>query len=89
MPVTLLLEIVAAIIMGTVALGISRIERGPTGADRMLSAMLFGTSGTALTLVLAELAGVGALRDMALVFALLGALTVVAFVKRAWGAGDR
>jgi len=50
--------------------------------------MLFGTSGVALTLVLAELTDLHGLRDMALVFALLGALTSVAFVKRAWGADD-
>ncbi|MDZ4167997.1 MAG: monovalent cation/H+ antiporter complex subunit F [Coriobacteriia bacterium] len=85
---TLALEILATFIMITVALGIYRIERGPTGTDRMLSAMLFGTSGVALTLVLAELTDLHGLRDMALVFALLGALTAVAFVKRAWGADD-
>jgi multicomponent Na+:H+ antiporter subunit F len=84
--VTLALEILAFAIMATVALGIYRIERGPTGTDRMLAAMLFGTSGVALTLVLAEIAGLSSLRDMALVFALLGALTSVSFVKRAWGA---
>lgn len=85
---TLALEILATVILVTVALGIFRIERGPTGTDRMLSAMLFGTSGVALTLVLAELTGLRGLRDTALVFALLGALTAVAFVKRAWGADD-
>jgi multicomponent Na+:H+ antiporter subunit F len=85
---TLALEILATVIMITVALGIYRIERGPTGTDRMLSAMLFGTSGVALTLVLAEITGIHGLRDMALTFALLGALTSVAFVKRAWGAED-
>lgn len=85
---TLALETLATVIIITVALGIYRIERGPTGTDRMLSAMLFGTSGVALTLILAEITGIDGLRDMALVFALLGALTSVAFVKRAWGADD-
>lgn len=79
---------VAAAVMLTAFLGIVRIERGPTGADRMLAAMLFGTTGVALVLLLAEAAGTGGLRDAALVFALLGALTAVAFVKRAWGAGE-
>jgi multicomponent Na+:H+ antiporter subunit F len=50
--------------------------------------MLFGTSGVALVLVLAELNGSPGLRDAALVFALLGALTAIAFVKRAWRAGE-
>ncbi len=82
------LEALAVVIMSTVALGLYRIEQGPTGADRMLAAMLFGTSGVALTLVLAELSEVGGLLDMALVFALLGAVTTVSFVKRAWGADN-
>jgi multicomponent Na+:H+ antiporter subunit F len=67
--------------------GILRIERGPTGADRMLAAMLFGTSGVALVLVLSMVSEIAGLRDAALVFALLGAVTAVAFVKRAWGRG--
>lgn len=85
---TLTLQVLAITILISVTLGIYRIERGPTGTDRMLSAMLFGTSGVALTLVLSELAELDGLRDMALTFALLGALTAVAFVKRAWGADD-
>lgn len=80
----MVLEILAIVLIASVALGIYRIERGPTAADRMLSSMLFGTSGTALTLLLAEIEGMHSLYDMALVFALLGALTSVAFVKRAW-----
>jgi len=82
------LAALAAVLMVTAFLGILRIERGPTGADRMLAAMLFGTTGVALALVLAEAIGRASSRDAALVFSLLGALTAVAFVKRAWGAGD-
>ena len=84
-----IIELLAVIIIATVALGLYRIERGPTGADRMLSSMLFGTSGIALTLVLGVVADMPSLLDMALVFAILGSITTVAFVKRAWGAGDR
>ncbi|MDY0340125.1 MAG: monovalent cation/H+ antiporter complex subunit F [Coriobacteriia bacterium] len=82
------LEILAVIIMITVILGLYRIERGPTGADRMLSSMLFGTSGVALTLVLSAIEEIPSLLDMALVFAVLASISTVAFVKRAWGAGD-
>lgn len=82
------LSALGAFIMITAFLGILRIERGPTGADRMLAAMLFGTTGVALALVVAAASGQDDLLDAALVFALLGALTAVAFVKRAWGAGD-
>ncbi len=78
----------ASVLIVTAFLGILRIQRGPTGADRMLAAMLFGTTGTALVLVVAEATGTAGSRDAALVFALLGAITAVAFVRRAWGAGD-
>jgi multicomponent Na+:H+ antiporter subunit F len=82
------LTALAAVILFTVLPGVLRIERGPTGADRMLAAMLFGTTGVALVLVLSEATGRGGFRDAALVFGLLGAFTAVAFVKRAWGADD-
>ncbi|MBN2839739.1 MAG: pH regulation protein F [Coriobacteriia bacterium] len=86
---TTITEALAVVIIATVALGLYRIERGPTSADRMLSSMLFGTSGIALTLVLSAVSDTPSLLDMALVFAILTSITTVAFVKRAWGAGDR
>jgi len=64
--------------------GMWRVLRGPTAADRMLAAQLFGTTAVAILLLLAEATGSAALRDVALVFALLAAVTAVAFVRRAW-----
>jgi len=64
--------------------GMWRVLRGPTAADRMLAAQLFGTTAVAILLLLAEAAGSTALRDVALVFALLATVTAVAFVRRAW-----
>ncbi|WP_035384953.1 monovalent cation/H+ antiporter complex subunit F [Ferrimonas futtsuensis] len=64
--------------------GMWRVLRGPTAADRMLSAQLFGTTSVATLLLLAQATGQSALRDVALVFALLAAVTAVAFVRRAW-----
>lgn len=64
--------------------GMWRVLRGPTAADRMLAAQLFGTTAVAILLLFAEAAGSAALRDVALVFALLAAVTAVAFVRRAW-----
>ena len=64
--------------------GMWRVLRGPTAADRMLAAQLFGTTAVAILLLLAEASGDAALRDVALVFALLAAVTAVAFVRRAW-----
>ena len=64
--------------------GMWRVLRGPTAADRMLAAQLFGTTAVALLLLLAQAYDKAALRDVALVFALLAAVTTVAFVRRAW-----
>jgi len=64
--------------------GMWRILHGPTAADRMLAAQLFGTTAVAVLLLLAETWGSAALRDVALVFALLAAVSAVAFVQRAW-----
>lgn len=68
----------------TLAAGMWRILRGPTIADRMLAAQLFGTTTVAILLLLSQIFDNSALRDVALVFALLAAITVVAFVRRAW-----
>lgn len=75
---------VALFLMANVAAGLIRVARGPTPADRMLAAQLFGTTGVALLLVLAAATGVDGLRDVALVFALLAAVIAVTFVKRGW-----
>lgn len=64
--------------------GMWRVLRGPTAADRMLAAQLFGTTAVAMLLLLAQAYDNAALRDVALVFALLAAVTAVAFVRRAW-----
>lgn len=64
--------------------GLWRALRGPTAADRMLVAQLFGTTAVAVLLLQARVSGVAALRDVALVFALLAAITAVAFARRTW-----
>lgn len=63
--------------------GLLRILRGPTRADRMLAAQLFGTTGVAVLLVLAEATRLTPLRDVALVFALLAVVNAVVFVRGA------
>lgn len=64
--------------------GFIRILRGPTAADRMLSAQLFGTTGVAILLLLSKGFQQPILQDIALVFALLAVVTAVAFVRRSW-----
>lgn len=64
-----------------VVAGLLRIVRGPDRADRMMAAQLFGTTGLAILLILAQALDAPDLRNVALVFALLAALATVAFVR--------
>ncbi len=70
----------ALFVLGTVALGLIRILRGPEDADRMLAAQLLGTGGVAVLLLLGVASGLGAVGDLALMLALLAAFASVAFV---------
>ncbi|MEX0604917.1 MAG: monovalent cation/H+ antiporter complex subunit F [Marinobacter sp.] len=79
---TLLLNGVGAFLLLTLLIALIRIWRGPAASDRMLASQLFGTTGVALLLVLAEAQGSAALRDVALVLALLSVLAIVGFVTR-------
>ncbi len=78
---TLYLALAAFLILN-IAVGLVRVLRGPTAADRMLAAQLFGTTGVAVLLLLAEAQAMPALRNVALVFAALAVLATVAFVRR-------
>lgn len=64
--------------------GMWRVLRGPSAADRMLAAQLFGTTAVAVLVLLGQAMESTALLDVALLFALLAAVTAVAFVRRAW-----
>lgn len=81
---TTLLLGVATFLLLNLAAGLWRVMRGPTAADRMLAAQLFGTTAVAVLLLLAEAMSEPSLRDIALVFALLAAVAAVAFVQRVW-----
>lgn len=75
----------ALFLLATLAAGLARVALGPSNADRMLCAQLFGTTGVGVLLLLAEAGAGAALRDAALVLALLAALAAVAFVRREGG----
>jgi multicomponent Na+:H+ antiporter subunit F len=77
----------ALFLLANLAAGLVRVLRGPTPADRMLAAQLFGTTGVTVVLLLAEAQGAPALRDVALTFALLSVVAAVAFVRRVRGPG--
>lgn len=81
--VFLLLNLLAALI---------RAARGPSAADRMLVALLFGTTGVGVLVLLAVAEDRPPLVDAALVLALLAAIAGIAFANRAFsgegGDGD-
>ena len=60
--------------------GLIRVAKGPSAADRMLATLLFGSTSTALLLLLAEWLRQPAIYDVALLFVLLAAVLSVAFV---------
>jgi multicomponent Na+:H+ antiporter subunit F len=82
--VTALWFIVAVALLLTVVLGLSHLFRQPGRAESLLAALLFGTTGVALVLVLGQGLGMPRTLDIALVFALLAAVLGVAFVLRGW-----
>ena len=71
----------AAVLAVALAFGLARLARGPDAADRLAAAQLVGTVGVAIVLVLAEATGEESLRLIALVLALLGAVTVATFLR--------
>ncbi len=75
---------IALLILISIVVGLVRILKGPTAADRMLAAQLFGTGGVAILLILALAMQMPSLVDVALIYALLAAVTMVVFVRRHW-----
>jgi multicomponent Na+:H+ antiporter subunit F len=74
---------VALFLIVTVLAGLARIARGPTLADRILANQLFGTTGVAVWLLLGADPARASLREVALLFAGLSAVTNVAFTRLA------
>ncbi len=77
------LTLVAGLLLFVLLSGLVRVIHGPTAADRMLVAQLFGTSGVALLMLLSVAKQQTALLDAALVLALLAPLTLITFVTLA------
>lgn len=74
----------AVFLLVNLMIALLRVARGPTDADRLLAALLFGTTGVAILLLLAFTEDTSVLIDIALVFALLAAITGAVFAQRAW-----
>lgn len=79
---------IALVLLLTIVAGVVYVTTRPGGADSLLAALLFGTTGVALILVLGRALGQPRAVDIALVLALLTAVLGVAFVLRGWPADD-
>lgn len=66
------------------SLGLIRVVRGPTRADRLLVVQLLGTATVAVLLLLSRAVDTPVLRDLALVFARFAAVVSVAFIEHGW-----
>jgi multicomponent Na+:H+ antiporter subunit F len=73
---------IALVLVLNIMAGLLRVFLGPAPADRMLAAQLFGTTGAAVFLLLAEAFDNPSIRDVALVLAVLSVLAIVSFVRR-------
>jgi len=78
----------AVFVLAMVALGLVRILRGPTDADRVMAAQLLGTGGIAALLLVGAATAEPAIADVALTLALLAAFAAIAFVKAAAPAAE-
>jgi len=59
--------------------GMWRAWQGPTDGDRLLSALLFGTTSIALLLMIAEWLALPALRSVALLLVMFASILSLAF----------
>ena len=71
----------SALLLLTIMIGLGRVVLGPARVGRLLAIQLFGTTGTALLLVLAQWQEQPALRDVALLLGLLAAVASAALVQ--------
>lgn len=71
----------ACLLLLCLLLGLVRVALGPTSTDSLLAAQLTSTVGVALLAVLSKALALPALIDVALVLALLTAVTSAAYVR--------
>ncbi len=76
---SLVLPALLLFLLGNLFAGLWRVHRGPTPADRMLSALLIGSTSVAAVLVLAEWQQLPALRVASLLVVMLAAVISIAF----------
>lgn len=73
--------ITVLMIFATMALALVRAFRGPTVYDRIVAANVFGTKTVLVVALISVLSGNGDLIDVALVYALINFIAVIAVLK--------
>lgn len=73
--------VAAAAILVTMGLALARALLGPTVCDRILAVNMFGTKTVLLIAVLAFMSGRTDIIDIALIYALINFISVVAVLK--------
>lgn len=80
--------VVALALLVSLCGGLYQLIRGPTPGDRMLACQLFGTVAVAVLILIGVSRNDSSLIDIALIFALLATVTMVAFIRCAWPEED-
>lgn len=77
-----LLLVAALLLLISMATGLARLILGPTPGNRVMGVQLLGTTGIAILLLLAQVLAMPALTDVALILALLAAVSGIAFTRQ-------
>ena len=80
--------LIAVVLVLSVCGGMYQAIRGPTPGDRLLVLQFLGTGAVAVLILTGAATHAPALVDIALVLALLTAITMVAFARLSWAAVD-
>lgn len=80
--------LVALALMLILLLAFVRVFRGPSAEDRLLGIQSFSTIGTAIIILLSQSSPLQGLLDVALILAMLAAVTVITFTRILPGAGS-
>lgn len=72
---------ITGLLFVNLALGVWRLARGPSAADRIAASALFGTVGVAALVLMGATARAPALHDVALVLVILAAATAMVVAR--------
>lgn len=78
----------AVFLLANLVAGLWRVLRGPSVTDRILPALLFGSTTVGILLIMAQWMDLPALRSVALLFVLLAAVITLAFTSRSPNEGE-